>query len=401
MSNNDNGIVKWITDCNEYSFWTYADYIKPYIIKFLKDIFPGKVVVRELNNIDLSIPEENLPIEIQATVVFKTRDNQPAYSDFEQKIEKGIIQNITNYDKCWFFFDSELHRAMKNATRGMNINMVWFRNYMKEEKLKVFTVSYDGIIEEKNYSDFIFLEDVSQTSVIKTDDMILNDNKMKIYHNVRKMYDFTQSEIDKFYDNWREYCRVNSLNSINDKSDKFSRFLGKQKDERAKLYSYVLDAIGDLPAINDIPESKNYKQRAKFRASILGIFDIDQRGQNSTTMFIDRANICQYLPCFVRNKEIWDRLKGHSLYQRQFENIIKNGIGQYFDYEERSNQNNVDIKSERTNDKDTNITESKDKIIVNIQNPVDQLQIQFANRMRLTITKDKTKQKNLEDAWDY
>lgn len=123
---NDNGIVKYNTeDGEEYTFWTYADLMKPFIINFLKERFPGKLIVRELNLIDLSIPEDNLPIEIQATIVQN-------------------VKNIVSYHKCWFFFDSELLRSMMNVGRNMSIK---FRNYMKEGKLKVFTVSHDRIID--------------------------------------------------------------------------------------------------------------------------------------------------------------------------------------------------------------------------------------------------------------
>lgn len=345
-------------------------------------ISDGKLIFRELNQIDLSIPEENLPIEVQATYV-QTVDpeyNGPQYSHFEQSIEKQINQNITSYGICWFFFDSELLRAMKSAGRGMSINMVWFRNYMKEGKLKVFTVIYKGIIEEKLYNDFDFLSDMSQTCKInaESDDMILNQNKMKIFANVVKGYGFTQNEIDKFYDDWREYCDTNKINNI-DRNDRFITFLRKRKDERVRLYGNVLNAIGDLYSINDILGLKNYESKAKSNASMLGIFDTGTIGSNNaTTKFIDRFNVCQYFPGYVRNKEMWDKLKGHSLNPRQFERIIKNGIGNYFYYEDKGD---IVTESEQIDDKGVNVTiESKDQVItVNI--------------------KDKTKQGNIEDAW--
>ncbi len=107
--------------------------------------FQKKLIIRELNQIDLSIPEENLPIEIQSTLSMSTEKSWILYSQWEQKIRSQIEQNIVGYDKCWFFFDSELLRAMKNAGKMMSINMDWFRKFMKEEKLKVFTISHDGI----------------------------------------------------------------------------------------------------------------------------------------------------------------------------------------------------------------------------------------------------------------
>lgn len=383
IKDSENGIVKWNTGDEEYTFWTYADFIKPHIIDFLKDRFPGKLVVRELNKIDLSVPEENLPIEIQATPI--EVNNCPHYSVFEQDIEKQINQNITSYHRCWFFFDSELLRSMQdsvNRRSSISINMVWFRNYIKEGKLKVFTVSHDGIFEEKEYKDFDFLSEISQTCSIaaKTDGAILNDNKMKIYTNVVKMYNFTQSEIEKFYDDWREYCKLNNIEST-DRNDKMSLFLIKQKDKRPNLYGYILNAIGNLPAINDILGLKNYNKNAKRDASMLGIFDVEGRVLNAITRFTDRSNVCQYIPGYIRNKETWDKLKGHSLNPRQFESIVKNGINNYFWYEKCSDQNNIDVKSEQINDKEVEVKiENKDQII--------------------TVTV-KTEQKNIDDSWGY
>lgn len=381
---NDNGIIRRNANGEEYTFWTHANFIKPYIINFLKGRFPGKLIVRELNQIDLTVPEENLPIEVQATTVMRTQNNQPMYSHFEQSIEKQINQNIGNCGKCWFFFDSELLRAMINAGRGMSINMVWFRMFMKEEKLKVFTVRYDGIIEEKQYNDFDFLANMSQTCSMaaETDDMILNRNKMKIYVNVVRGYDFEQNEIDKLYDNWREYCELNNIDDT-DKNDNFTTFNKKQKDKRTKLYGYILNAMSNLPAINDILGLENYEYHAKPPAIKLGIYDIDglYGSSNTITRFVDRFNICQYFPGYLRNKEMWDKLKGHSLNPRQFERIIKNGIGDYFWYE-KEDKGDIMTESEQVDDKGVNVTiESKDQVItVNI--------------------KDKTKQDTIEDAWE-
>jgi len=381
VEDSNNGIVKRNMGNEEYIFWTHADFIKPYIIHYLKERFPGKLVIRELNKIDLVIPEENLPIEVQATAV-QNASNSPVYSLFEKSIEKQINQNITSYHVCWLFFDSELLRAMTNADRHMSINMVWFRNYMKEGKLKVFTVSHDGIIEEKQYSDFDFLSKVSQTCSIaaKSDDMILNENKIKIFSNIVNGYEFVQDEIDRFYDDYREYCKTNKIDS-EDKNDSFSRFLRKQKDDRTKLYGDILNAVSNLFSTNDLLELKNYRTHAKFNASSIGIFDVEgASNKNATTRFIDRFNICQYFPGYMRNKEMWDKLKNHSLNPRQFERIIKNGIGNYFYYEE--NKGDIVTESDKIDDKGINVTiESKDQIIsVNI--------------------KDKTKQANIEDSWN-
>lgn len=177
---NDDRIIKLTINDIEYVFWKYADVAKPYIKKYLIEKFPNRLTIRELNMIDLTIPEENLPIEIQATPIYMNKSIM--YSEFENDIRKQIEQNIISYDKCWFFFDSSLLKSMQyNRRKYISINMDWLRKFIKEEKLKVFTVSYDGIIEEKKYKDFDFLSEMSQTCKIscETDDMILNMIKCK------------------------------------------------------------------------------------------------------------------------------------------------------------------------------------------------------------------------------
>jgi len=276
----------------------------------------------------------------------------------------------------------------------MSINMDWFRELVKEEKLKTFTVSYNGTIEEKVYKDFDFLAEVSQTCkfAAETDDMILNTNKLKIFASVVNGYGFIQKEIDKFEDDCRKYCEVNKIGD-EDKSGRVSQFLIKQTDKRARLYGGILQAVGNLPGINrlldlcnenmDICNRKTSAVKYKQYASLLGIFDVEGSGNKFITTFVDRFIIRQYFPGYLKNKKAWDRLAGHGLNYRQFENIIKNGIGNYFWYEDT--ENGAAINSEKIDDKGVNVTiECRDQIIT------------------LNI-KDKkgcsTKQKTIEDAW--
>lgn len=107
------------------------------------------------------------------------------------------------------------------------------------------------------------------------------------------------------------------------------------------MYGYILHAIGNLPYINrllirDIDYDRPINTSIKLFAKILGIFDIRGRGNNPTTKFVDRFNICKYFPGYLRNKEIWDKLRGHYLNARQFDNVITGktdvtkGIEYYF-----------------------------------------------------------------------
>ena len=200
-----------------------------------------------------------------------------------------------------------LLKGMKNAGKSMSINMDWFRKLIKEERLKVFTVSFNGIVSDLVYKDFDFLSEISQTCKIshETDDLILNRNKMKIYANVVKGYGFTQDEINKFDDDFEK----------SSDNHKVTFLTSKQNNERSKLYGNILHAIGNLSDINQLLYRNTNKNRSivahiKIKAKYLGIFDTYGNNQNnSITKFVDRFDICKYFPGYL-NKEIWDKLKG-------------------------------------------------------------------------------------------
>lgn len=390
IDNDYNGIFKIKLNGVEHTLWTRANVVRKYVKDELRKRFPGKLIVKELNQIDYTIPEENLPIEIQATIV--TDDHRVSrkpyikYSYWEEIIRKQIEQNIIAYNNCLFFFDSELLKAMKNAGRNMSINMDWFRKYMKEEKLKVFTVSYNGIIEEKVYKDFDFLADISQTCSIaaETDDMILNKNKMKIYFNVVKGYGFVQEEIDKFDDDYEKYCKVSKIKCV-DKIKPMIGFLSVQIDKRAKIYGYILQAIGTLPDINNLLDRKPSKRmtESKYSARILGIFDTYGINRDSgITKFIDRFDVCKYFPGYLRNKETWNKLKGHNLNWRQFENVVtgKNDVIHGLDY----------YFNEKSNNTDENIDKEDNDNSANVE---------LGGKGQIITININDKQKNIEEAW--
>ncbi len=391
ICDNGSGIVSIRRNEIDYTFWTYDDVVRPYIKKFLKEKFPGKLVVDELNKIDLSVPEENLPIEIQTTSCV---GNVVHYSDWESSIRTQIDKNMAGCNRCWFFFDSDLLRSMKQASRGMSINMDWFRKYMKEEKLKVFTVSYDGVINELEYKDFDFLSKVSQTCSIsaETDDIILDRNKMMIFTRVTRGYKFTQDEIDTYRDDWTKNGNGKTFNDF---------LLGKRQNSRENLYGHVLKAIGDLPSINDVlscrPNKKHYNRQGSL-AKILGIFDI--KGINNATIkFVDRFDICKYFPAYLRSKDIWSKLRGRVLNSRQFHNVttgksdVVNGIDYYWG-----------VKQEKIGHEviDT-IVESKDQIMFDgqVYNDNDN-EVNFEIKSKdqiITLNIRKTKQVGIDDAW--
>jgi hypothetical protein len=386
------GIVKVRQNNEEYIVWTRAKVVIPYIRKFLRETFPGKLVVRELNRIDFSVPEESLPIEVQATLVSHPNTRYAAihYAQWENNIRNQFEKNIVPYGRCWFFFDQEMLRSMKNAGRGISVNMDWFRKLMKDGVLKAFTVSYNGIIEEKSYKDFDFLSEMSQTCTVsaETDDAILNKNKMKIFTNVVKGYGFTQEDIFKIEGEYEKYCDINKIEDV--KNDRIRLFLKRQIDEKSKLYANILEAIGNLPAVNQLLDrnaqklKKRHMDSTKVNARILGIFDTEGHTQRCITRFMDKFDICKHSQGFLRHEKTWTKLKGHKLNNRQFDNIIKdsnNGItiDNYFWYEE--DKDDAVTESGQISDKGVNvITEDNDQIItINI--------------------KDKSVQRDIESAW--
>lgn len=385
IKDNNNGTVEIKQNGIEYTVWTHAKVVRKYIKEHLKKLYPGKLIINELNKIDLSIPENNMPVEIQATVV--DHSSGIRYARWEDHIRRQIEQNIVNYDECIFFFDSELLMSMKDAGRGISINMDWFRKLMKEEKLTVYTISYKGYIEKKEYKDFDFLSDISRTCPIaaETDAMILNRNKLKIFAKVIKGHKFTQEEIDRFDNDYEEYCKTN----IGDNDYKI-KFLLRQTDKRSKLYGNILRATSDLSDINRLlyKDCSNYSSY-KHAAMVLGILYME--GSSTITKFIDRFDICKYFPVYLKNKEIWDKLRGLNFNTRQFANIMTgkndviNGLDYYFnennDIKHIFNGSNIEINNkDKINDKDINIKiDSNDHLIdINI----------------------KTKQKTIEDSWN-
>ena len=386
VDNNQDGIVKIMQNGIEYTVWTHANIVRPHVKKFLQERYPGTLIVRELNRIDFAIPEMNLPVEIQATIVGHGNSKYAGihYASWENNIRNQIDRNIVPHGICWFFFDSELLTCMKNATRGMDISMDWFRQYMKEDKLKVFTVSHEGVVEEKMYKDFDFLSKVSRTCKIAsgTDDMILDKHKMNIFTNVIKGHGFTQDEIDKFEDNYNEYCVTNKIkiDCKEEENDRMKVFLLKQNDERAKLYAYISYAVNNLAGINQFldrkTQKKNYSDNTRLYAKILGIFDTHGYTHKCITRFVDRFDICKYFPGYLRNEKVWSKLRGHGLNNRQLENIAKNinngiTIDDYFWYE-KSNDDDVgpsnQDKPDEDKDNEVNIEiKNKDQMIhVNI-----------------------------------
>lgn len=302
----------------EHIFWTHAKIVRPYVEKFLINQFPNSYIEHEVNDIDIIVSGENLPVEIQSTPATKWGVGT---SSFEKNIQKQIKENIETYERCWFFFDSEFLKHLQNPDihRKTSMSMDWFRKYMKENVLKVFTVRYDGIIKEINYKDLDFLSNISTTCDVGYDNdlRILNRNKIRIYDGVCRGYKFTQNEISKFH-----YDFIKS----GLKGD-FKKYLYKHENARARLYARILHGIaGYLEAVNcilDLHVEDVDMQHEKYYISVFGLFNMEKRSRGSLATFLDKFDIAKYFPGYMRNVETWNTLKGKCIDGKRLDNILK------------------------------------------------------------------------------
>ncbi len=220
------------------------------------------------------------------------------------------------------FFDVEYYRFLSETeSKNISMNMDWFAKYVKEGKLNVFTVKYDGLIKELQYEDLEFIRKLSNTckTEYENDERILNRNKIKIMKNILNGYKFTQEEIDRFRDDFKN----RKINNNNEKSTCLSEFLKKEDNNRKKLYGSILNSIGNLPDINNLLDVNNeYSHHAKAFGEYLGIFKMYGVSRNATIQFIDKFNICQYFPGYIRNKEIWNDTKEMSFTDKQLRDLF-------------------------------------------------------------------------------
>ncbi len=321
MTNIRNGII----NINGYMIWYDAEVVMPYIIKFLQKIFPNDIIISEFNNIDLTILNQEIPVEVQSTIVAHKENTgkNPSiiHSQFEDHIRRQLEDNIENYGLCLFFFDFGYYRYLSEMASNVSLNLDWMAKYVKDSKLKIFTVNYNGIITELKYEDLTFIKKLSNTCKLECDNdcRILNRNKIKIMKSIIKNYEFTQNEIDGMRN---EFTFKNE-----NRKHSFYAFLLNQKDERKKLYGQILTAVTNLTSINEILNmNQNYDSHAKYYAGVLKILEMSGITSNSRTKFIDKFDICKYFPGYIRKKEAWDSLKTMTYSDKELKNIfyIKN-----------------------------------------------------------------------------
>ncbi len=280
----------------KYTPWL-VEFIKPFIIKYLKTKLPSSLIAREINDIDLTVfcYDKIIPVEIQKT---QTRKGSFGHATFEDRTRRQIEDNIKNYGICWLFFDFEYLRYLqsKNIAKNININLTWMIDLIKDSTLNVFVIKYDGTVKELTLDDFDFLK-----NIYNDDAKELNRNKLKIYQNVIGGYNFTQEEITQFESDFDN--RPDKKDNMNSAS--FFR-KNDNNNERCKLYGQILHILKNLKSVNECLCMNNHDTNSKWSMTFLGIIEImGNYGYKNQLRFVDKFNICQYFPGYLKYEKIW------------------------------------------------------------------------------------------------
>lgn len=324
--------VDGIAKKGEYTFWYNMSIVNDYIFEYISNKFPNGLIVPEFCLIDYFVLEKDLPIEIQSTLLKPTIT--PAHANFEKTIRPQLEQNINNYGKCWFFFDSEYLRYLQNdIEKNISVNYDWFYKLMKDEKLKVFTVSYDGKIEERNTKEFEFIRKFSSTCKLEenNDERILQRNKSKIMYNILKGMDIKSEDIIRLRNKLLQIKKEKNLKGT------FYQFSSYIEDFSEKSICNIYRMIGgELDIVNRALDCKiedndinRHERMTIWYFDVLSLTEQIGGGQQKTIRrFIDKNNICQYLPGYIRNKDKWDYLKKSkmNLNKRQLDAIMRGKI---------------------------------------------------------------------------
>lgn len=302
-------------------YWLAED-VTPYVIDFLMKTFPESIIIREFNKVDITVLDENLAVEIQSS---SKRHGWISISEFEDNIRRQIEQNIEIFGKCWLFLDKQLLIYINNSTsKNISVNLDWLYQLWKSEKVKTFTITCDGIIEEMVKDDWNFLSKKSQTCIISSDNdnRVLNRNKSIILCNILKSCGFSTNEINILY---------NLFLSRNDKKkhDTFKGCLSKSENtNREHLLYEILHGMTVISHLNNFMygiSNDNDVNKYLYNGVVLGLFERNDAHPKSNQMrihFSDKYNIAKYFPGYIRNKEMWDCLKTRWLNRNEFYGVI-------------------------------------------------------------------------------
>lgn len=315
---------------NGYTFWYKASVVEKYIFEYISKTFPDDLVIPEFCLIDYFVLGKDIPIEIQSTLLKPT--GSPAHANFEKNIRSQLEQNIKIYNICWFIFDSEYLRYLQNdIEKNISINYDWLYKLIRDGKLKVFTCSHEGKIEEKTSKEFEFIKKYSSTCTLEenSDERILQRNKSKIMYNIFNNVSLKSEDILKLRNKLLQIKRERNLKGT------FYQFSHYLEDPNEKSICNIYRILGgELNIINNALDCKIENDERSSRMviwhfDVLGLTEQIGGGQQKTLRrFVDDNNIGQYLPGYIRNKEKWDYLKESkmNLTKRQLDAIMMGKI---------------------------------------------------------------------------
>jgi hypothetical protein len=317
-----NGICEY----RGYTFWHHVEVVEEKIWDYLELTFPDRIIFPELFGADFVIMGENIPVEVQSTIILNYNKNRPilAHSQFEMMIEKQIKQNCSYFGKCWLFIDQEyLNYLQKEITRNARINYDWLYQLIKEEKVKVFTIDYNGDIKNTSYNEFKFIKNISRTCRISQDDdyRLLDQNKFDIINSLLRGYEYS---CDELFSIRKKYDATTNI--------PFLRWLRRKgSSSREMLLGNIMYSVSMLNFINNILDLNGKEAKLtrnnKQIFSLLGLFRIIGATSGSAAVFEDKFAIARYFPGYIRNSELWNSLKDKSIMHSTLKNLINNEIG--------------------------------------------------------------------------
>ena len=216
-------------------------------------------------------------------------------------------------------------------TEGASIILDWLYKLWVDKKVRIFTVTYSGIINELVKEDFEFIRRLSSTCKISAfeDNRILAKNKPDIALRVYKGYRFTTDEIRIMYTQFKNDKKVK----------KFSKWLCREgRSEREYELHKIIDAISSINSINKILyfNTDDITVTGAVREGFeLGLFKRDRKVSTTDKYvrinFVDKHNIAEYFPGYLRQKEVWDLMRTRSVNQKMFYAIVR---GEYRNFAE-------------------------------------------------------------------
>lgn len=318
-----------IAEFKGYTFWHNVGVVENYVWDYLENRFPDSIVFPELFRADFVLLNENIPVEIQSTILLfskKGTDNARiiiSHTQFELSIEKQIKQNVNRFGVCWFFFDSEYLRYLQNElTRAARINLDWLYQLMNEGKVRAFTISHDGIITEISHKAFNFLNGISMTCKVghNEDYRILDRNKFKIVSNILEGYDYTSEEL---FNLKRDFIKSGQKEFI-------GWLLREGCPQRDRLFGNILRSCGNLELINQIldcaDDGTKLTRSNKSLLTTLGLFEVKGKSRGAVTSFKDDFGIAKFFPGYEKNKTMWNHLRTNEITLETLRKIITRKI---------------------------------------------------------------------------